>query len=137
MSDLEWLNRLLRDGAPSSIAMAVVEGRKTEAEALAQVSLCADAARIRSLPASERPPPAMAWDLDRARWHLSMDDHDAATFAASFPDVAVFTVGRVELLARWPGAHAACTGPGTRPTFRSPHAWWLISRAAVAFPRRI
>jgi len=47
-----------------------------------------------------------------------MDDHDAASFAATFPDAAVFSVDRVELVGALAQGSRRVLGPW-RATYRS------------------
>lgn len=116
--DTERFNTLMRAGLTQVAALEVLSGNTTEAEALQMEALCMAAADILALPLRERPKPDIAWDLDPANWHRSLDHSDAASFKRDFPDVAVFTIGRLEFVRALTLASKREAGPWA-PLYRS------------------
>jgi len=60
MTEVDRLNALMRSGLAQHLALAVVDGRMTEADARAAMALKTEAARILALGPAERPTPAVA-----------------------------------------------------------------------------
>jgi len=98
MTDIDYFNRLIADGVPASTALDVLLGKTTEAAAVEDARRRRAATAILALRARDRPRPPLVWDLSSAYWHRSLDNCDAAAFAAAYSDVAVFSVCRRELV---------------------------------------
>lgn len=98
MIDIDYFNRLLNAGVLPIVALDVLSGKTLETEALADAQRRRSAANILALAAKDRPTPPLLWDLSPANWHRALDGCEAAQFASAYPDVAVFSVDRRQLL---------------------------------------
>ncbi|MBS0363234.1 MAG: hypothetical protein JSR98_17800 [Proteobacteria bacterium] len=99
MTDHDRFNQLTAAGVPPSSALDVLSGKTSEAEALATARQRKSAAVILALAPKDRPRPSLAWDLSPANWHRALDGCDPTEFGSLYADVAVFSVGRRDLLA--------------------------------------
>lgn len=71
------------------LKLALLRGEMTAEQAAARAVLDRRVEALRRRRKADWPTPSIVWDLDPARWHRSMDDHDQASFTEAFPDIAL------------------------------------------------
>lgn len=94
-----YLKLMNENGFNFNEASAVINEELTYAEVISNKELRSRASELQEQPQSKWPTPLVGWDVERARWCLSMDDHDQQSFEAKFPDVEIMWIGTNYLLA--------------------------------------
>lgn len=114
MTDIERFNRLTAAGIAARTALDVLDGKLTEADALADVRRRTAATALLKLREADRPQPDLAWDLSQANWHRALDHCEAADFAQHYPVAAVVSVAVDDLIANLAEAAQRRTGPWSK-----------------------